>query len=221
MPPLTPTKPEQDRCACILPPRGGLREATNEEASKEEKEENRGGGGSIKDSTLRYNKVHPWKPSAHPALPTIPRFSLGSTSITPFNLLCSSTLLIFPSVLGDRASPSPNPRSNVCWLYRELSRWCWEPKEEEEKETRLGEKEGSRKGERRVGAQPGFLVTGNLKICLRVVEPPEETLLLAATLPTPRYLFLHDPHPDAGSKGGNDEAGAVRRTTPRTKILPL
>lgn len=34
-----------------------------EEEEKEE-EEARGGGGSIKESTLRYNKVHPWKPSA-------------------------------------------------------------------------------------------------------------------------------------------------------------
>lgn len=68
-----------------------------EAAVERRKREGREGG--IKDSTLRYNKVHPWKPLPLPSL-------LHGSSITPFNLLCSSTLLIFPSVLGDPATLS-------------------------------------------------------------------------------------------------------------------
>lgn len=44
----------------------------------------------------------------------------------------------------------------------------------------------------------GFLVTGNLKICLRVVEPPEETLLLAPIPPFGRS----SPEGKAGKEGG-------------------
>lgn len=44
----------------------------------------------------------------------------------------------------------------------------------------------------------GFLVTGNLKICLRVVEPPEETLLLAPIPPSGRS----SPEGEAGKEGG-------------------
>lgn len=63
----------------------------------------------------------------------------------------------------------------------------------------------------------GFLVTGNLKICLRVVEPPEETLLLAP-IPSLRPVFSRGGGGEGGKGGGG---GAVRRTTPRTKILLL
>lgn len=42
-----------------------------------------------------------------------------------------------------------------------------------------GDEEKRGEGNGRAGGRRLFLVTGNLKICLRVVEPPEETLLLA------------------------------------------
>lgn len=44
------------------------KEETVKKKEKEKEEEGSRGedGGSIKDSTLRYNKVHPWKSSARP-----------------------------------------------------------------------------------------------------------------------------------------------------------
>lgn len=98
--------------------RGNTRDKKRDEEAEGEEKGAGGGGGSIKESTLRYNKVHPWKPSALFA-PAFSHFSPGSSSITPSNLLCSSTLLIFPSVLGELPPPLPRrPR----WLYRESSR---------------------------------------------------------------------------------------------------
>lgn len=45
------------------------------EKEQEEEEEASGDGGSIKESTLRYNKVHPRKPSALFAPALLPLFS--------------------------------------------------------------------------------------------------------------------------------------------------
>lgn len=123
-----------------------------EKKQEEEEEEASGDGGSIKESTLRYNKVHPRKPSAlfAPTLP--PRLSPGSSSITPSNLLCSSTLLIFPSVLGER--PFLLPR-RLRWLYRE---WLYlavgdskrDEEEEEEEVAGLGARRGEEEKSERV-----------------------------------------------------------------------
>lgn len=90
-------------------------EEEEEEKEKEKDEEARGDGGSIKESTLRYNKVHPWKPSAL-STPALSHLSPGSSSITPSNLLCSSTLLIFPSVLGERPPLLPRPVASGSYI---------------------------------------------------------------------------------------------------------
>lgn len=162
-----------------------------------ERRKREGREGGIKDSTLRYNKVHPWKPLPLPSL-------LHGSSITPFNLLCSSTLLIFPSVLGDPATLSCLRHSSLPPLQLACIYISGE-----------GGGTGGRRGEetgKRVGRGfyllRGFLVTGNLKICLRVVEPPEETLLLAPILlPSSRA-------PPEEEKGGRVVVVAARFDEP-------
>lgn len=63
-----PTKPSKSAPRVYYHLEESASKATKEETVKKEKEkEGSGGGGSIKDSTLRYNKVHPRKPSARPA----------------------------------------------------------------------------------------------------------------------------------------------------------
>lgn len=164
-----------------------------------ERRKREGREGGIKDSTLRYNKVHPWKPLPLPSL-------LHGSSITPFNLLCSSTLLIFPSVLGDPATlsclrHSSLPPLQLACIYIYISG------EGGGRGGRRGKETGKRVG-RGFYLLRGFLVTGNLKICLRVVEPPEETLLLAPILlPSSRA-------PPEEEKGGRVVVVAARFDEP-------
>lgn len=61
-------------------------------------------------------------------------------------------------------------------------------------------------------------MTGNLKICLRVVEPPEETLLLAPPLPTFLSLSLSLPlapllSPRDGDRVDDEAGGSTNYTT--------
>lgn len=177
-----------------------------EAAVERRKREGREGG--IKDSTLRYNKVHPWKPLPLPSL-------LHGSSITPFNLLCSSTLLIFPSVLGDPATlsclrHSSLPPLQLACIYIYISG------EGGGRGGRRGEETGKRVG-RGVLPPQGLSCDGKFKN-------------LSTRCRTTRGNFIISAHPpplqsgsSRGGEGGKSGGGggAVRRTTPRTEILLL
>lgn len=173
-----------------------------------ERRKREGREGGIKDSTLRYNKVHPWKPLPLPSL-------LHGSSITPFNLLCSSTLLIFPSVLGDPATlsclrHSSLPPLQLACIYIYISG------EGGGRGGRRGEETGKRVG-RGVLPPQGLSCDGKFKN-------------LSTRCRTTRGNFIISAHPpplqsgsSRGGEGGKSGGGggAVRRTTPRTEILLL
>lgn len=85
----------------------------------EEEEKARDGRGSIKESTLRYNKVHPWKPSAlfAPALLALLSWQQQHYAI---QLTLFLNFINFSLGLGGTATPTTR---RLRWLYRESSHW--------------------------------------------------------------------------------------------------